>query len=69
MAKAHRVKTVVPAATVDVSFDGTNVHFSFGIPQGEQGAPGDVNTPQMDAATRAAKYARWGRAVQATLMV
>jgi glycerol kinase len=26
-------------------------------------------TPQMDAATRAAKYARWGRAVQATLMV
>ena len=40
-------------AAVDVSFDGTNVHFSFGIPQGapgEQGAPGDVNTAQMDAA-------------------
>jgi hypothetical protein len=46
------VATLPPGdpATVDVSFDGSNVHFSFGIPQGEQGAPGDVNTAQMDAA-------------------
>jgi len=30
-----------------VSFDGTNVHFSFGIPQGAKGDPGDVSQGQL----------------------
>jgi hypothetical protein len=47
------------AATVGVYFDGTYVHFSFGIsqgetgsvgPQGNQGPPGEVTTTQMDTA-------------------
>ncbi|MEQ1935692.1 MAG: hypothetical protein ABL962_17690, partial [Fimbriimonadaceae bacterium] len=41
------------AATVSVSFDGTNVHFTFGIPQGsagEQGPPGEVTTSQLTTA-------------------
>jgi hypothetical protein len=54
--------TTLPAgspATVGVSFDGTYVHFSFGIPQGEtgsvgpqgnQGPPGEVTLSQMDSA-------------------
>ena len=33
------------AATVDVSFDGTNVHFTFGIPQGSDGATGAAGPP------------------------
>lgn len=33
------------AATVDVSFDGTNVRFTFGIPQGNDGATGDQGPP------------------------
>jgi hypothetical protein len=37
-------------ATVSVTFDGTYVHFSFGIPQGETGQPGEVTTAQLDAA-------------------
>jgi hypothetical protein len=37
-------------ATVSVTFDGTYVHFSFGIPRGADGAPGEVTTAQVDAA-------------------
>lgn len=43
-------------ATVAVSFDGSYVHFTFGIPRGDtgspgsQGSPGEVNTAQMDNA-------------------
>jgi hypothetical protein len=46
-------------ATVSVSFDGTNVHLSLGIPQGAQGeqgipgiqgAPGEVTTTAMNGA-------------------
>lgn len=43
-------------ATVSVTFDGTNVHFTFGIPQGAQGIqgyqgpPGEVTTSQLDTA-------------------
>ena len=33
------------AATVDLSFDGTNVHFTFGIPQGSDGAAGATGLP------------------------
>jgi hypothetical protein len=33
------------AATVSVSFDGNNVHFTFGIPEGSQGAQGAVGPP------------------------
>ncbi|MBL9131168.1 MAG: collagen-like protein [Verrucomicrobiaceae bacterium] len=32
-------------ATVSVSFDGTNVRFTFGIPQGPQGTPGAAGQP------------------------
>ncbi len=54
--------TTLPAgspATVTVSFDGTDVHFSFGIPmgtvglqgeQGIQGPPGEVTTAALNAA-------------------
>ena len=46
------VNTLPPgsAATVSVSFDGTNVHFTFGIPQGAeglQGLPGEVTNAQL----------------------
>jgi len=52
------VNTLSPGqdATVDVSFDGTNVHFSFGIPcgndgsqgkDGAQGPPGEVTLDQL----------------------
>ena len=36
------VNTLPPGdpATVDVTYDGTNVHFTFGIPQGYDGNPG-----------------------------
>lgn len=36
------VSTLPPgsSAAVSVSFDGTNVHFTFGIPEGQQGATG-----------------------------
>lgn len=40
-------------ATVEVSFDGTNVHFTFGLPRGSDGgdgptgAPGEVTTQQL----------------------
>ena len=34
-------------ATVSVSFDGTDVHFSFGIPRG---ADGEVSTAQLTTA-------------------
>ncbi|MEO6786075.1 MAG: hypothetical protein ABI318_08075 [Chthoniobacteraceae bacterium] len=43
-------------ATVDVSFDGTNVHLTFGLPVGAtgadgiQGMPGEVTTVQLNAA-------------------
>ena len=33
------------AATVTVSFDGTTVHFTFGIPEGGQGLQGEVGPP------------------------
>ncbi len=52
------VTTLAPGdpAWVNVSFDGTNVHFTFGIPQGAQGIqgyqgpPGEVTTSQLDTA-------------------
>lgn len=40
-------------ATVGVSFDGSNVRFTFGIPRGSdgaQGAPGEVTQTQLDTA-------------------
>lgn len=49
------VNTLNPGdpATVTVSFDGTNVHFTFGIPRGAEGAqgpPGEVTTAQLSSA-------------------
>lgn len=55
------VNTLNPgdAATVSVSFDGTNVHFTLGIPRGADGAngtdgaqgpPGEVTNAQLDSA-------------------
>ena len=49
------VTTLMPGtdATVGVSFDGTNVHFTFGIPRGAegiQGPPGEVTAAQLAAA-------------------
>ena len=44
-------------ATVDVSFDGTNVHLTFGLPVGAdgiQGAPGEVSASQLNDAIAAA---------------
>lgn len=41
------------AAAVGVSFDGTNVHFTFDIPQGQEGpmgASGEVSQSQLDNA-------------------
>jgi hypothetical protein len=40
-------------ATVGVSFDGSNVRFTFGIPRGSDGAqgpPGDISQAQLDNA-------------------
>jgi len=45
--------TTLPAgdpAAVSVSFDGTNVRFTFSIPQGQSGTPGEVTTAQMNTA-------------------
>jgi len=49
------VNTLQPGtdATVGVSFDGTNVHFTYGIPRGAegvQGPPGEVTAAQLSAA-------------------
>jgi len=49
------VTTLPPGAdaAVEVSFDGTDVHFSFGVPAGEPGepgAPGEVTTEVLNAA-------------------
>ncbi len=46
------VTTLEPGepATVDVSFDGTDVHFAYGIPRGNDGPPGEVTTAALDAA-------------------
>ena len=58
------VNTLDPweSATVDASFDGSNVHFTFGIPRGNDGnngadgasgsdgAPGEVSQQQLDDA-------------------
>jgi hypothetical protein len=52
------VNTLEPweSATVDASFDGSNVHFTFGIPRGNDGssgadgAPGEVSLQQLDDA-------------------
>lgn len=49
------VNTLNPgdSATVSVSFDGTNVHFTFGIPRGAegvQGPPGEVTNAQLTSA-------------------
>ena len=49
------VNTLNPgeSATVSVSFDGTNVHLTFGIPRGAegvQGPPGEVTTAQLTSA-------------------
>jgi hypothetical protein len=49
--------TTLPAgdpASVSVSFDGSLVHFTFSIPQGQSGPPGEVTTAQMDTAIAAA---------------
>jgi hypothetical protein len=53
-AQVSSVNTLPPGnpATVGVSFDGTNVLFSFDIPQGidgATGAPGEVSQAQLDA--------------------
>ena len=37
-------------ATVDVSFDGTNVHFQFAIPRGENGSNGNDGSAGADGA-------------------
>ena len=37
-------------ATVGVSFDGTNVHFTFGIPRGVDGTDGEVTAAALAAA-------------------
>jgi collagen type I alpha len=46
------VNTLDPgqSAAVGVSFDGTNVRFTFGIPRGNDGAPGEVSQAQLDSA-------------------
>lgn len=49
------VNTLNPGdpATVSVTFDGSNVHFTFGIPRGNDGAtgpPGEVTTADMNNA-------------------
>ncbi len=49
------VNTLNPgeSATVTVSFDGTHVHFTYGIPRGAegvQGPPGEVTTAQLTTA-------------------
>lgn len=49
------VNTLNPgeSATVTVSFDGTHVHFTYGIPRGAegvQGPPGEVTTSQLTSA-------------------
>jgi len=52
------VNTLEPweSATVDASFDGSNVHLTFGIPRGNDGsngndgAPGEVSQQQLDDA-------------------
>ena len=46
------VNTLEPGepASVDVSFDGTNVHFTIAIPRGADGAPGEVSAEQLDTA-------------------
>jgi hypothetical protein len=46
------VNTLSPGstATVSVTFDGTNVRFTFGLPQGNDGAPGEVTNAALDAA-------------------
>ena len=49
------VNTLNPGdnATVSVSFDGSNVHFIFGIPRGNDGnagAPGEVTDAQLASA-------------------
>ena len=33
-----------------MSFDGTNVRFTFDIPRGNDGAPGEVSQAQLDSA-------------------
>jgi hypothetical protein len=48
------VNTLLPweSAWVTASFDGSNVHFSYGIPRGEigaQGPPGEVTNAQLTA--------------------
>lgn len=40
-------------ATVTVTFDWTNVHFTFAIPRGADGAPGEVTIAQLDSAIAA----------------
>lgn len=46
------VNTLNPGdpAAVTVSFDGTNVHFTFDIPRGNDGASGEVTTADMNTA-------------------
>lgn len=46
------VNTLPPgsAATVGVMFDGSNVRFTFSIPRGADGPPGEVTTAALDTA-------------------
>ncbi|MCX6856950.1 MAG: hypothetical protein NTV80_18825 [Verrucomicrobia bacterium] len=46
------VTTLNPAepATVQTSFDGSNVRFNFGIPRGNDGQPGEISQTQLDSA-------------------
>ena len=37
-------------ATVAVSFDGVNVHFTFSIPRGQDGLPGEVTNAALSSA-------------------
>jgi hypothetical protein len=38
------------AANVTVYFDGTDVHFTFDIPRGDPGEPGEVTLAQLEGA-------------------
>ena len=51
-AATDTVTTLDPGenATVVVFFDGITVHFSFGIPRGEQGIPGEVSNAALATA-------------------
>lgn len=55
-AQVDAVNTLPPgdAASAGISISGSTLHLSFGIPAGQSGPPGEVTTPQMDAAISSA---------------